>query len=106
MARALERADCAEQARYDIAQGERLFNDRQFVISDVGGFNELPAAPCWAPAPHVTTRRTWANHSVERYFDLGSHRRVAPASHLPLYTLRNKTTGGDRSRPPIRGARW
>lgn len=81
-------------ARRQIARGERIFNRRQFLVTEVPGFNDLPgrehvAATCGTchNAPNAGSSSTGAlmNLGVERIF------RRQPEE--PLYTLRNTRTG-------------
>ena len=81
-------------ARRAIARGEALFNSKPIVIRDVKGLNDdlhVPAILGTCTTCHNTPNA--GNHSVPTPLDIG----VADASRrtpdLPLYTLRNKTTG-------------
>src|SRR6185295_6234077 len=81
-------------ARRAIARGEALFNGKPIVISGVKGLNDdlnVPAILGTCTTCHNTPNA--GNHSIPMPLDIG----VADASRrtpdLPLYTLRNKTTG-------------
>ena len=81
-------------ARRAIARGEALFNEKPIAITGVKGLNDALHAPtimgtCTTchDAPNA------GNHSVPLPLDIGiadASRRIAG---MPLYTLRNKTTG-------------
>ena len=98
-------------ARRAIARGEALFNSKPIVIRDVHGLNDdlqIPAIVGTCTTCHNTPNA--GNHSIPLPLDIG----VADASRrtpdLPLYTLRNKTTGAtvqttDPGRALITG-RW
>jgi hypothetical protein len=82
------------EARRAVARGEALFNGRSFHITGVGGFNDdlgIPDAVGSCSTCHDTPAA--GNHSIPMPLDIG----VADASRrtpdLPLYTLRNKSTG-------------
>jgi hypothetical protein len=81
-----------------IARGEVIFNTRQFVIDGVAGLNGAPGDPVSGPIHNGTCTichdtPNAGNHSVSMPLNIG----VADASRrtpdLPLYTLRNRTTG-------------
>jgi hypothetical protein len=81
-------------ARRAIARGEALFNSKPIVIRGVKGLNDdlhVPALLGTCTTCHNTPNA--GNHSIPMPLDIG----VADASRrtpdLPLYTLRNKTTG-------------
>jgi cytochrome c peroxidase len=92
-------AGSINNARRDIARGERLFNEKLFTISDVAGLNgetfsngvTLPDSfegTCTVchDTPNV------GNHSVKAPLNIGiSDPEIAP--YLPVYTLRNLATG-------------
>ena len=84
--------------RQAIARGEVLFNTRQFVIDDVAGLNGGSQDPVSGPIRSGTCTichdtPNAGNHSVSMPLNIG----IADASRrppdLPLYTLRNRTTG-------------
>lgn len=88
----------ASPERQAIARGEVIFNTRQFVIDNVAGLNGWPTDPVAGPLAtgtctvcHDTPNA--GNHSVPLAVNIG----VADASRrtpdLPLFTLRNRTTG-------------
>jgi hypothetical protein len=81
-------------ARRAIARGEALFNTKQVVIRDVKGLNDdlhLPAIVGTCTTCHNTPNA--GNHSVPLPLDLGLTDAKRRTPDLPLYTLRNKTTG-------------
>jgi hypothetical protein len=90
--------DTRAPARRAITRGEGIFNTRQFVIDDVPGLNGGPEDPVSGPIRNGTCTichdtPNAGNHSVPMALNIG----VADASRrppdLPLYTLRNWTTG-------------
>jgi cytochrome c peroxidase len=81
-------------ARRQVARGEKLFNTRPIQITGVGGLNDalnLPVIQGTCTTCHSTPNV--GNHSVGLPINIG----IADASRrtpdMPLYTLRNKTTG-------------
>ena len=98
-------------ARRAIARGEALFNSKPIVIRGVKGLNDdlnTPAILGTCTTCHNTPNA--GDHSIPMPLDIG----VADASRrtrdLPLYTLRNKTTGEEvRTTDPGRAlitGRW
>lgn len=88
------KSDSASVRRYAIYRGQQIFNTRQFAITGVGGLNDMLGQPTimgTCTTCHDTPNV--GNHSVSLALDIG----VADASRrtpdMPLYTLRNKTTG-------------
>jgi hypothetical protein len=86
-------------ARQSIARGEEVFNSRQFTISGVGGLNGQTFSNGVTVPPAISGTCTVCHdtpnagtHSVKAPLDIGI---AAPsrASYLPVYTLRNLTTG-------------
>ncbi|HEY2560792.1 MAG TPA: cytochrome C [Caldimonas sp.] len=98
-------------ARQAVARGEALFNSKPIVIRDVKGLNDdLHIAAILGTCTTCHNTPNAGDHSVPLPLDIG----VADASRrtpdLPLYTLRNKTTGAtvqttDPGRALITG-RW
>jgi len=84
-------------SRAAIARGQRLFNSRLFNIRDVPGINDAPelgkpsAITGTCSACHLVPNV--GNHSVARYINLGVSDETQRTGDMPLYTLRNKTTG-------------
>jgi cytochrome c peroxidase len=101
--------------RQAIARGEALFNTRRFVIDEVPGLNGGSQDPVPGPIQQATCTichdtPNAGNHSISMPLNIG----VADASRrspdLPLYTLRNRTTGkivqtSDPGRAMVTG-RW
>lgn len=82
------------QQREAIARGENLFNGKVFAIADVGGLNDALGMPVIAGtcttchnAPNV------GNHTVALPLNIGLSDASRRTPDMPLYTLRNKTTG-------------
>jgi hypothetical protein len=81
-------------ARQSAARGEQIFNTRSIAITGVNGLNDALNAPvlqgtCTTchDAPNV------GNHSVPLAINIGTSDASRRTSDMPLYTLRNKTTG-------------
>ncbi|MYM38110.1 cytochrome C [Duganella qianjiadongensis] len=81
-------------ARAAIARGEQIFNNKGFNISGVAGFNDelrrpLARGSCTSchDAPGI------GSQSVARMFNTGVSAASRRSADLPLYTLRNSTTG-------------
>jgi cytochrome c peroxidase len=95
--RALPADTDANRARAQIAEGERLFNNRLFTIRGASGFNDQlgrgdVTATCGAchDAPNVGTS------SEGRFVDIGISSEENRAPELPLYSFRAKATGAVR----------
>lgn len=97
--RDLPRGDATTEARRAVARGQALFNTRVFTISGVSGLNSetfpngvtVPTSisgTCTVchDAPNV------GNHSVKAPLDIGLSDPTV-ARYLPVYTVRNLTTG-------------
>jgi cytochrome c peroxidase len=83
--------------RGSIARGEALFGTKQIAITGVGGLNDALGVPTIAgtcttchDSPNV------GNHSVALPIDIGLTDLERRTPDMPLYTLRNKTTGATR----------
>ena len=81
-------------ARAAIARGEALFNQKPLTISGVRGLNDVLGQPSIAGtcsachnAPNV------GNHTVALPLDIGLTDASRRTPDMPLYTLRNKSTG-------------
>ena len=85
------------EARQQIARGQALFNTKKISISGVSGINDEPAFK--APVKLVGTCTTChdtpngGNHSVVAPLNIGLVDASRRTKDMPLYTLRNKTTG-------------
>ncbi|MFT3700543.1 MAG: hypothetical protein QM831_45790 [Kofleriaceae bacterium] len=83
--------------RKSIARGEHLFNTNPINISGVSGLNDEPAfgAPPLLVGTCTTCHDTpnSGNHSVVAPLNIGLTDEVRRTPDMPLYTLRNKTTG-------------
>lgn len=83
-----------EAARGAIARGEQIFNNRPFVIANVGGATDtLPQQGQRGSCASCHDTPNAGSHSVPRLFDLGLADAARRTPDMPLYTLRNKTTG-------------
>lgn len=84
--------------RQAIARGETIFNTRQFVIDDVSGLNSDGSDPVSGPIATGTctichNTPNVGNHSISMALNIGIADGTRRTPDLPLYTLRNKTTG-------------
>lgn len=85
------------EARRAVARGQELFNTKLIEIRDVSGINDEPAFG--APAVVNGTCTTChdapnsGDHSVAAPLNIGLADADQRTSDLPLYTLRNKSTG-------------
>jgi hypothetical protein len=86
-----------DDARQQIARGEALFNTKKISITGVSGIND--EAAFGTPAKLVGTCTTChdtpngGNHSVVAPLNIGLVDASRRTADMPLYTLRNKTTG-------------
>ncbi|MEO8550384.1 MAG: hypothetical protein ABI678_10435, partial [Kofleriaceae bacterium] len=83
-----------DQKKAQIARGEALFNTHPIAITNVKGLNDLLGAPVingTCTTCHDTP--SVGNHSVKLALDLGLTDADLRTPDMPLYTLRNKTTG-------------
>jgi cytochrome c peroxidase len=83
-----------QEARAAVARGQALFNTREIHIRGVKGLNDdlhiddlLGACSTCHDTPNA------GNHSVSLPIDIGVADESRRTADLPLYTLRNKTTG-------------
>ena len=85
------------RARAAVARGEELFNTKLIRISDVSGINDEAAfgTPAVVNGSCTTCHdtRNSGNHSVAAPLNLGLTDAERRTPDMPLYTLRNKTTG-------------
>lgn len=82
------------QARAAVARGERLFNSKSFNVTNVGGLNDklnIPVIQATCTLCHDSPNV--GNHSVALPLDIGLGDASRRTPDMPLYTLRNKTTG-------------
>ncbi len=81
-------------ARASVARGEAIFNNRPFNITGVPGFSDelrLPLQRGTCTSCHSTAND--GSHSVARLFNTGVSDGRLRTPDLPLYTLRNNSTG-------------
>lgn len=80
--------------RAQIARGAELFNTKPIAISGVGGLNdELNAPVIQGTCTTCHDSPNVGNHSVPLPINIGLADASRRTPDLPLYTLRNKTTG-------------
>jgi len=84
-------------ARAAVARGQELFNTKPFRISGVSGINDEPAFgnPSFVNGTCTTCHDSpnVGSHSVSAPLNIGIADASRRTSDMPLYTLRNKTTG-------------
>jgi cytochrome c peroxidase len=89
-----ERVDAARRA---VARGQAIFNTRKIVIEGVSGINDEAAfgMPAKLNGTCTTCHDTpnSGNHSVAAPLNIGLVDASRRTPDMPLYTLRNKTTG-------------
>jgi len=87
----------AADARRAVARGQALFNTRPIAIAGVSGINDEPifGTPAVLAGTCTTCHDTpnAGNHSVVAPLDIGLVDAPRRTPDMPLYTLRNKTTG-------------
>jgi len=88
----------ASPERRAVARGERIFNQRPFVIANVPGLNGGPQDPVPGPITSGTCTichdaPNAGSHSVAMALNIGISDAERRTPDLPLYTLRRKTTG-------------
>jgi cytochrome c peroxidase len=92
-----------DKARRSIARGEQLFTTKPIVITGVAGLNNqtfvTPSGPVTVPSS-ITANCTIChdtpnvgNHSVKAPLNIGLTDASRRTPDMPLYTLRNQTTG-------------
>jgi cytochrome c peroxidase len=83
-----------EAARNAIYRGQQIFNTRQFQITGVGGLNDVLGQPSITGTCSLchNTPNVGA-HSVPLPLNLGVSDASLRTSDMPLYTLRNNSTG-------------
>jgi hypothetical protein len=92
-----DRDDGINAARRAVARGQAIFNTRPITISGVSGIND--EAAFGKPAKLIGTCTTChdtpnsGNHSVAAPLNIGLTDASRRTPDMPLYTLRNKTTG-------------
>jgi cytochrome c peroxidase len=81
-------------AKASIARGQDLFNNKLFNIAGVRGFNdELRRPTVQGSCASCHSTPNVGTHSVPRFMDTGLTAALLRTPDLPLYTLRNTTTG-------------
>jgi len=90
-------ATAASHDRRAIARGEALFNTRTFTIDNVGGLNRDADDPIAGSLSGTCTvchdTPNAGDHSIPAPLDIGLTDASRRTPDLPLYTLRNRTTG-------------
>jgi hypothetical protein len=86
-----------DDARRSVARGQALFNTKAITISGVSGINDEPVfgSPKALVGTCTTCHNTpnGGNHSVVAPLNIGLVDASRRTADMPLYTLRNKTTG-------------
>jgi cytochrome c peroxidase len=92
-----DRDDRRDDARRAVARGQAIFNTRPITISGVSGINDEAAfgKPAQLIGSCTTCHDTpnGGNHSVVAPLNIGLVDASRRTPDMPLYTLRNKTTG-------------
>ncbi len=82
------------EARASIARGEALFNTKPIAITGVGGLNDaLGKSTIAGTCTTCHDSPNYGHHSVALPLNIGIADASRRTSDMPLYTLRNKTTG-------------
>jgi len=82
------------EARRAVARGQALFNSKPITITGVGGLNDdLHLAVISGTCTTCHDSPNAGNHSVPAPLNIGLADASPRTPDLPLYTLRNKTTG-------------
>lgn len=80
-----------------IARGEAIFNTRSFTVENVPGFNDVLKKPIvTATCSTCHNSPNAGSHSTALYVDLGLVDAARRTPDLPLYTLKEKSTGDIR----------
>jgi cytochrome c peroxidase len=92
-----DRDDRTDAARRAIARGQAIFNSHPIAITGVSGINDEAAfgKPSTLMGTCTSCHNTpnGGNHSVVAPLNIGVSDASRRTSDMPLYTLRNKTTG-------------
>ncbi len=86
-----------QEDRASVARGEAIFNSKPIIISGVKGLNDNPyfGSPATLTGTCTTCHNTpqMGNHSLAVALDIGLTDGSRRTPDMPLYTLRNLTTG-------------
>jgi len=86
--------DVASGRRYAVFRGQRIFNTRPIAITGVKGLNDfLGQATIMGTCTTCHNTPNVGNHSTTLPINIGIADASRRTSDMPLYTLRNKTTG-------------
>jgi hypothetical protein len=92
-----DRDDDRNEARRAIARGQALFNSKPIAITGVSGINDEAAfgkpAKLMGTCGSCHNTPNGGNHSVVAPLNIGLTDASRRTKDMPLYTLRNKTTG-------------
>jgi cytochrome c peroxidase len=84
----------ADQRRYAIFRGQQIFNTRPISIAGVKGLNDfLGVDTVQGTCTTCHDTPNVGNHSVKLALDIGLTTEARRTPDMPLYTLRNTTTG-------------
>ena len=90
-------SDSRDFDRASVARGEAVFNSKPIVITGVKGLNNNPyfGSPTTLTGTCTTCHNTpqMGNHSLAIALDIGLTDKSRRTPDMPLYTLRNRTTG-------------
>lgn len=82
--------------RAAIARGQRLFNTKTLTISGVSGLNGTPefgGATVFGTCSTCHNAPNAGSHSMPRFFNIGVSNESERTGDMPLYTLKNKSSG-------------
>ncbi|WP_338847997.1 cytochrome C [Massilia sp. W12] len=85
--------DAQARARASIARGEQIFNNKPFIVTRVGGLNQVPNTPQRASCAACHNAPNVGSHSTPRFFNTGVADGARRTPDMPLYTLKNNLTG-------------
>lgn len=87
-------ADNASARRYAIYRGQQLFNSKPIAITGVAGLNDfLGVTTIMGTCTTCHNTPNVGNHSTSLPINIGIADESRRTSDMPLYTLRNNTTG-------------
>jgi cytochrome c peroxidase len=89
----LENKSPQAAARAAVARGQQLFNSKTFSVSGVAGLNNATLPVIQATCTLCHDAPNVGNHSVGLPLNIGLADASRRTPDMPLYTLRNKTTG-------------
>jgi cytochrome c peroxidase len=86
-------AGSSDSARAQIARGQDVFNNNEFVITGVPGINDVLGDPVVGTCSTCHNTPNVGGHSVIRMVDLGISNAERCLEELPILTVQNNATG-------------